>query len=55
MPDYMLLDDLKKLKHIDYMSNKEFFYGIPFAICCIEKQIEKNLSSRNGDANNVVG
>ena len=49
------VDDLKKLKHIDYMSNKEFFYGIPFAIFCIEKQIEKNLSSRNGDANNVVG
>ena len=36
--------DLEKLKHIDYMDNKEFFYGIPFAIFCIEHQIAKNLS-----------
>ena len=38
------IEDLEKLKHIDYMDNKEFFYGIPFAIFCIEKQIQKNLS-----------
>ena len=41
------LDDVKKLKHIDYMDNKEFFYGIPFAIFCIEKQIAKSLSQAN--------
>ena len=38
------VEDLEKLKHIDYMDNKEFFYGIPFAIFCIEKQIQKMLS-----------
>ena len=38
------VEDLEKLKHIDYMDNKEFFYGIPFAIFCIEQQIAKNLS-----------
>ena len=41
------IDDVKKLKHIDYMENKEFFYGIPFAIYCIEQQISKNMSASN--------
>ena len=41
------IEDVKKLKHIDYMDNKEFFYGIPFAIFCIEKQIQKIMSTSN--------
>ena len=38
------IDDLKKLKHIDYMETKEFYYGIPFVIFCIEQQIQNLLS-----------
>ena len=45
------IEDLEKLKHIDYMDNKEFFYGIPFAIFCIEKQIEKLMA---GNAVNSI-
>ena len=37
-------DDVEKLKHIDYMSNREFFYGIPFAIYIIEKHIGNTIS-----------
>ena len=37
-------DDLDALEHIDYMKNKEFYYGIPLAIFCIEKQMMSNLS-----------
>ena len=40
------VEDLEKLKHIDYMDNKEFFYGIPLAIFCIEQQIVKTLSNK---------
>lgn len=46
------LEDLHKLKHIDYMDNKEFYYGIPFAIFCIEQQIAKNLANSNS---NITG
>ena len=46
------LEDLHKLKHIDYMNNKEFYYGIPFAIFCIEQQIAKNLANSNS---NITG
>lgn len=35
---------LKKLKHIDYMQNKELFYLIPMVIFCIDKTIEDILS-----------
>lgn len=38
-------DDLSELDHIDYMNNKEFYYGIPLAIFCIEKQMLANLES----------
>ena len=34
-------DDLKRLQHMDYLNDKEFFYGIPFAIYCIERQLKE--------------
>lgn len=41
------LEDLEKLRHIDYMSTKEFFYMIPMVIFCIEQQLVSNLSSKS--------
>ena len=38
-------DDIEDLQHIDYMSNKEFYYGIPLAIFCLEKQQAANLQN----------
>ena len=40
-------DDLLQLKHIDYMSNREFFYCIPFVIFILEKEINKTLVNSN--------
>lgn len=37
-------EDLDALDHMDYMNNKEFYYGIPLAIFCIEKQMSANLA-----------
>ena len=45
----LTIEDLKELDHIDYMSNREFFYGIPMAIYCIEQQIAKDLSGSTLD------
>ena len=44
-------DDLDALDHIDYMKNKEFYYGIPLAIFCLEKQMMANLSKADTYAN----
>ena len=35
--------ELAELDHIDYMNNKEFYYGIPLAIFCLEKQMAATL------------
>lgn len=40
-------DDLKAIRHADYMSNKEFYYGIPLGIFIIEKHIADILSQQN--------
>ena len=37
-------DDIEKIRHLDYMNNKEFFYGIPLAIYVLEKHISKLLT-----------
>ena len=39
------IDDLKKLEHVDYMENKEFYYMIPMVIYCIEQQMYNDMSS----------
>ena len=41
----IILDDLAELEHIEYMSNKEFYYGIPLAIFCLEKQQAANVQA----------
>ena len=47
------MDDVAKLKHIDYMSNREFFYGIPLAIYVIEKQIASTISGNTMEVSNI--
>lgn len=38
-------EDLHSLKNIDYQENIELYYGIPIIIFCLEKIIQKNLTS----------
>jgi len=37
--ELVTLDDLKKLQHMDYLVDKEFYYGIPFAIYILKRQL----------------
>ena len=37
--------DLKRLEHLDYKNSKEFYYGIPLTIYCIEQQASKNIKN----------
>lgn len=39
------IEDVKQLDHLDYAQTREFFYGIPFGIYCIERQIANDLES----------
>jgi len=43
------IDDLKKLQHMDYLVDKEFYYGIPFAIYILKRQLNENPISLDGD------
>ena len=48
------MDDLKDLKHIDYLQNKELFYLIPIVIFCIDKSIAR-IVSKNKDVKDIIG
>nr|DAY22640.1 MAG TPA: hypothetical protein [Caudoviricetes sp.] len=48
------MDDLKDLKHIDYVPNKELFYLIPMVIFCIDKSIA-GIVSKNRDTKDIIG
>ena len=39
---------LKNLDHLDYQADRVFYYAIPMAIFCIEKQIEANMDGSEG-------
>ena len=47
-------DDLKAIKHADYMSNKEFYYGIPLGIFIIEKCIAEILTQQKLSSQEVA-